>query len=95
MRAGVLGLLSAAAIFAADVPWATAAPADEEVKQLIIQESIASYPGNCPCPYNLAANGTKCGKRSAWSRAGGYSPICYPEEVTPQMIEGWRSNHGG
>jgi hypothetical protein len=71
------------------------APSDEEVTQVIIRESIASYPGNCPCPYNRAANGSKCGKRSAWSRAGGYAPICYPEEVTPQMIEEWRQQHGG
>jgi hypothetical protein len=72
-----------------------AAPTDDQVKQLIIQESIASYPGNCPCPYNRAANGSKCGKRSAWSRAGGYSPLCYPEEVTPNMIQDWRRQNGG
>ena len=70
-------------------------PTDEEVKQQIIQESIASYPGNCPCPYNRASNGSKCGKRSAWSRAGGYAPICYPEEVTPSMIQDWRRQNGG
>jgi hypothetical protein len=68
---------------------------DDQVKQQIIAESIASYPGNCPCPYNRAANGSKCGKRSAWSRAGGYSPICYPEEVTTEMVSAWRINHGG
>jgi hypothetical protein len=73
---------------------AVAAPSDEEVKQLIIQESIASYPGNCPCPYNRAANGSKCGKRSAWSKAGGYEPICFPEEITPAMIEEWRRQDG-
>lgn len=71
-----------------------AAPTDEEVRQLIIQESIASYPGNCPCPYNRVANGSKCGKRSAWSRAGGYAPICYPEDVTPEMIDEWRRASG-
>jgi hypothetical protein len=93
MRAGALGTLFAAALIAALVPCAFADPPDEEVKHLIIQESIDSYPGNCPCPYNRAANGSKCGKRSAWSRAGGYSPICYPEEVTQQMISEWRQQH--
>lgn len=68
---------------------------DEEIKQRVTQESIASYPGNCPCPYSHAANGSKCGKRSAWSKAGGYSPICYPDEVTPQMVEAYRVSHGG
>ncbi len=57
---------------------------DEQVKQ-IIQESIDSYPGNCPCPYNHARNGSRCGKRSVWSRAGGYTPTCYKEEITNEM----------
>lgn len=65
----------------------------EEVKQRIIQESIDSYPGNCPCPYNTARNGSSCGRRSAYSRGGGYSPLCYPDDVTPQMIEDWRARH--
>ena len=69
--------------------------ADDQVKQQIIAESIASYPGNCPCPYNRAANGSKCGKRSAWSKPGGYEPICYPDEVTTAMVAAWRARHGG
>lgn len=95
MRAWLLGPMFAAALISASVSCALADPSDAEVKELIIQESIASYTGNCPCPYNRAANGSKCGKRSAWSRAGGYSPICYPEEVTPQMIAEWRRASGG
>ena len=53
----------------------------EAIKQKIIQQSIESYPGNCPCPYNTARNGSRCGKRSAYNRAGGYAPLCYPEDV--------------
>lgn len=68
---------------------------DEQVKQQIIQESIESYPGNCPCPYNLARNGSRCGKRSAWSRAGGYAPICYKEEITDEMVSKWRGRQEG
>jgi hypothetical protein len=93
MRTGVVGLVSAVLILAALAICASAAATDEEIKQLIINESLASYPGNCPCPYNRAANGSICGKRSAWSKPGGYNPICYPEEVTPQMIEAWRDQH--
>lgn len=63
------------------------APSIEQIKQKIIQESIEDYPGNCPCPYNTARNGSRCGKRSAYHRAGGYTPICYPEDVTTQMIK--------
>ena len=63
---------------------------EEQITQLIIQQSIASYPGNCPCPYNQASNGSRCGKRSAYSKPGGASPICYPEDVTPEMIKRFR-----
>ena len=56
------------------------------IKQKIIQQSIESYPGNCPCPYNTARNGSRCGKRSAYNRAGGYAPICYAKDITAQMI---------
>ncbi|WP_156120176.1 hypothetical protein [Aeromonas finlandensis] len=73
---------------------AKATISDEQVKQQIIQESIDSYPGNCPCPYNHARNGSRCGKRSAWSRAGGYAPICYKEEITDEMVSEWRGRAG-
>lgn len=66
---------------------------DEQVKKAIIQESISNYPRNCPCPYNSARNGSRCGGRSAWSRAGGYAPICYENEVSKEMIKTWRSQH--
>ena len=66
---------------------------DDHVKQMIINESIESYPGNCPCPFNSASNGSSCGKRSAWSRAGGYSPICYKKEVTKEMVAEWRESN--
>ena len=66
------------------------AQSTEQIKQKIIQESIEDYPGNCPCPYNTASNGSRCGKRSAYHRAGGYTPICYPEDVTTQMIKNYK-----
>lgn len=66
---------------------------DEQVKQAIIDESIASYPGTCACPFNRARNGSSCGGRSAWSKAGGYSPICYKKEVTKDMVKQWRESH--
>lgn len=72
---------------------AKGASSTSKIKQAIIKESISGYPGNCPCPYNTARNGSKCGKRSAWSRDGGYSPICYEKEVTSQMIESWKKRN--
>ncbi|MEP7452723.1 SH3 domain-containing protein [Phyllobacterium sp. SB3] len=35
------------------------------------------YSGTCDCPYDYARNGSRCGGRSAYSRPGGRSPICY------------------
>jgi hypothetical protein len=73
---------------------ASAALTDAQVARAIIQESIASYPGPCACPFNTDRRGHLCGRRSAYSRPGGYSPICYPSQVTPQMIREYRKQHG-
>lgn len=62
----------------------------EAIKQKIIQQSIESYPGNCPCPYNTARNGSRCGKRSAYNCAGGYAPLCYPEDVSDRMVKEYK-----
>ncbi|WP_402718957.1 hypothetical protein [Janthinobacterium rivuli] len=69
------------------------APAEAKVKQQIIAESIAAYPGRCPCPYNAAKNGSACGGRSAWSRKGGYAPICYEREISSEMVRKWREGN--
>jgi hypothetical protein len=63
---------------------------DAEVKQAIIVESIASYRGSCPCPYNTDRAGRRCGGRSAYSRPGGASPICYEKDVTQKMVDDYR-----
>jgi hypothetical protein len=64
---------------------------DDKIKVLLIQESVSAYPGNCPCPYYTDRAGRQCGKRSAWSKPGGYSPLCYPSDVTSQMLENYRN----
>jgi len=70
-------------------------PTEAKVKQQIIAESIAAYPGRCPCPYNAAKNGSACGGRSAWSRKGGYAPICYEREISSEMVRKWREDNAG
>ena len=87
----------AVAMFAAPSVTAAATGAgltDAQVKQRIIKESIASYPGSCPCPYNSARNGSSCGGRSAWSRAGGYAPMCYASDVSKADVTRWRASGG-
>lgn len=66
---------------------------DKAIRQAIIQESIANYSGNCPCPYNSASNGSSCGKRSAYSRVGGESPLCYDNDVTDEMVREYKQQH--
>ncbi|ELQ5995473.1 hypothetical protein R2203_001598 [Cronobacter dublinensis] len=91
IRKTVVATLALLAVW--QVSPALAALSDDQVKEQIIQESIADYPGNCPCPYNTMRNGRACGGRSAWSREGGYSPVCYKREVTAQMIREWRERN--
>jgi len=66
---------------------------EAQIKQILIDESIAAYSGNCPCPYHTARNGSRCGRRSAYSRAGGAEPLCYPKDVSAEMVEEYRAAH--
>ena len=64
---------------------------DTVLIQRIIAESLDSYPSSCACPYSRDRAGRRCGKRSAYSKPGGYSPVCFPGDVTKAMIEAFRS----
>ena len=70
------------------------AMSDAEARHAMIAESLAQYPGTCPCPYNVARSGTSCGRRSAYSRPGGYSPLCYETDISKPMVEEYRRSHG-
>src|ERR1044072_9281317 len=72
---------------------AASAQSEAQVKQQIIRQSIAAYPGPCPCPYSVMRNGRRCGGRSRLRRPGGYAPICYPADVTQAQIDAWRQSH--
>ena len=73
--------------------WAKGGLSEAEVKQRIIHESTANYRGMCACPYNAARNGSSCGGRSAWSRAGGYAPMCFAKDVSRPEVAAWRASH--
>lgn len=83
-------------ILAASSAIAREALTDAQVRDAIIKESVASYLATghpCACPYNLARNGSQCGGRSAYSRPGGASPLCYPKDVSDGMVADWRRTH--
>lgn len=62
------------------------------VVQMLISQSRASYSGSCPCPYNVDRGGRRCGGRSAYSRPGGRSPICYASDVSNAMVDRFRAS---
>ena len=64
---------------------------DSEIRKTMIQQSVNQYSGNCPCPYFRASNGSRCGKRSAWSRPGGYAPLCYEKDISNKMVNNYRA----
>ena len=62
-----------------------------KVKKQMIRDSIARYSGNCPCPYNMTKRGRRCGKRSAYSRPGGASPLCYVSDISDAMAKKYQN----
>ena len=67
---------------------------DGEVRSRVVAESIATYAGNCPCPFSENAAGRRCGDNSAWSKRGGAVPLCYPDDVTDDRVRAWRERNG-
>lgn len=63
---------------------------DDDIRVLLIKQSLASYSESCPCPYNLDRAGTLCGKRSAYSRQRGETPLCFSHDVTNLMVDAFR-----
>lgn len=69
---------------------------DEQVAIRVMKESRLAYyhTGHpCACPDDLARNGSRCGRRSAYSRPGGADPKCYVDDVSPADIAAYRSRH--
>lgn len=63
------------------------------IAAILIQASRDQYHARgkpCACPDDLMRNGRRCGGNSAHSRAGGAAPLCYPSDITGEMIEAYR-----
>lgn len=72
----------------------SAQQSDTEVRQRIIDQSIARYSGSCPCPYNTDRAGRRCGGRSAYSRPGGASPKCFARDISDEEVAAYRRQNG-
>jgi hypothetical protein len=67
---------------------------DQQIATMIVKASRDAYyrTGHpCACPEDLARNGSRCGKRSAYSRPGGAEPYCYVTDVSKEKIEAYRA----
>jgi hypothetical protein len=87
--ASVLALLALASLAFGETPLT-----DQQVAMTIVAASRAAYyrTGHpCACPEDLARNGSRCGKRSAYSRPGGAEPYCYVTDVPKEKIEAYRA----
>jgi hypothetical protein len=65
--------------------------AETAVVVLLMAASFFGYTGNCACPHYTDRAGHRCGKRSAYDRPNGAKPLCYPTDVTPEMIQAFRN----
>jgi hypothetical protein len=65
---------------------------DEEVRQMIIRDSLAGFGSrDCPCPYSYAWNGQQCADNSLYNKRTGRRDIfCYPADVSYRDIEDYR-----
>jgi len=80
--------------------WAQPAPkpqlTDQQVAEIIVHDIREAYyrTGHpCACREDLARNGSRCGKRSAYSRPGGAEPYCYVTDVPAAAIARYRASH--
>ena len=63
-----------------------------QIATILMASSQNSYSGSCPCPFNVDRGGRRCGRRSAYSRPGGQSPLCYPRDVQQSAIQHFRTS---
>jgi hypothetical protein len=77
--------------------WALPALAqhDDELRRMVIEDSLARFQGYCPCPYSYD-RGQQCGDKSAYSRRTALPPdlYCYPKDVSWWDVEYYRERTG-
>lgn len=66
---------------------------DQQIRQILVRQSIVAFAGSCACPYFSNADGSLCGGDSAWSQREAGAPLCYDAEVDTFMIRNYRQTH--
>lgn len=86
---GLIGIFLLPAI----IKSATATTASNAaIREDIMRQSLAAYPGPCPCPYSVLRSGHRC-DYNAYEEPGGYEPICYVSDVNWLMLIRYRLAH--
>jgi hypothetical protein len=70
-----------------------AAQRDEDIRRMIVEDSIARFSGFCPCPYSYD-RGQQCADKSAYSRRIDPWLKCYTRDVHWRDIEAYRDRMG-
>jgi hypothetical protein len=81
----------AAAILLVALP--AAAQRDEDIRRLIVEDSLARFSGYCPCPYSYD-RGEQCGGKSVYSRRTDPYLYCYPADVHWRDVQAYRERMG-
>jgi hypothetical protein len=71
------------------------AQSDEDIRRLVIEDSLARFQGYCPCPYSYD-RGQQCADKSVYSQSAG-RPVdlyCYPRDVPYWEIVNYRRRMG-
>jgi hypothetical protein len=91
-RSRIIGAVAALVISSAFGAAAREPISDAQVRQAIIQDSIARYQATGHPTIPLATDrGAVTG--AAYSRPGGASPLCFPQDVSDGMVADWRRAH--
>jgi hypothetical protein len=74
-------------------PAERSAMSDAQIVQAIIGRSRAmrQIQEPCACPDDRDRDGRICGRNSAYHKHGKRAPLCFPRDVTPQMIKDFRA----
>jgi hypothetical protein len=66
---------------------------NNRIRQKILQQSQARYRDRCVCPYQTHdSRGRSCKGRHEVIRTAP-QPVCYPSQVTNDMVADWRRQH--
>ena len=71
-------------------PSPSSKPSDVEIRTAIVQQSIRSYQGSCPCPYSAP----NCQGRSAYDKPGNQSVYCYTKDIPVEIVTAYRAKPG-